>query len=52
VPVTHIALERTMQTSDDEYHRLKHRDRQVLTLADFTDKGTGVIQGVRPELTH
>ena len=37
VVVTSRGRERIVLISNDEYHRLKRRDRQVITAADFTD---------------
>jgi prevent-host-death family protein len=37
VGVTRNGRERTVLISADEYQRLKRRDRQVLTLSDFTE---------------
>lgn len=37
VVVTSRGRERTVLISTEEYHRLKRRDRQVMTAADFTD---------------
>jgi prevent-host-death family protein len=37
VVVTRNGRERTVMISTEEYHRLKRRDRQVLSLDDFDD---------------
>ena len=36
--VTRNGRERLIIMSAEEYHRLKRRDRQVMTLADFTEE--------------
>ena len=36
-----------MLISADEYQRLKRRDRQVLTLSDFTDADVAAFEATR-----
>jgi prevent-host-death family protein len=47
VAVTRNGRERTVLLSADEYHRLKRRDRQVLTLADFTEADIAALEAAR-----
>jgi prevent-host-death family protein len=47
VGVTRNGRERTVLISADEYHRLKRRDREVLTLADFTAEDIAALEAVR-----
>ena len=47
VGVTRHGRERTVLISADEYHRLKRRDRQVLTLADFTEADIAALEATR-----
>jgi prevent-host-death family protein len=47
VAVTRNGRERTVLISADEYHRLKRRDRQVMTLADFTDADIAALESTR-----
>jgi prevent-host-death family protein len=47
VTVTRNGRERTVLISADEYHRLKRRDRQVLTLADFTDEDIAALEATQ-----
>jgi len=47
VAVTRNGREQTVLISADEYHRLKRRDRQVLTLADFSDDDIASLEATR-----
>lgn len=47
VAVTRNGRERTVMISVDEYHRLKRRDRQVLTLGDFTAADIAALEETR-----
>ncbi len=47
VAVTRNGRERTVMISAEEYHRLKRRDRQVLTLADFTEADIAALEATR-----
>ena len=47
VAVTVNGRERTVVISADEYHRLKRRDRQVLSLADFTEEDIAELEAAR-----
>lgn len=47
VAVTRNGRERTVLISAEEYHRLKRRDRQVLTLADFTADDIAALEQTR-----
>ena len=47
VAVTRNGRERTVMISAEEYYRLKRRDRQVLTLADFTEADIAAVEEVR-----
>jgi hypothetical protein len=48
----HGDSEHPMPISPDEYHRLKRHDRQVLTLAAFTDADIAALAETRaPEST-
>lgn len=47
VAVTRNGRERTVLISVDEYQRLKRRDRQVLTLGDFTAEDIAALEGAR-----
>jgi hypothetical protein len=47
VAVTRNGRERTVMISADEYYRLIRRDRQVLTLADFSDEDIAVVEATR-----
>jgi len=44
VTVTRNGRERTVLISAEEYQRLKNRDRQVLTLDDWTDEDIEVLK--------
>ena len=45
--VTRNRRERTVLISADEYRRLRRRDRQVLTLSDFTDADVAALEATR-----
>ena len=47
VAVTRNRRERTVLISAEEYARLKRRDRQVLTLADFTEADIAALEATR-----
>jgi prevent-host-death family protein len=47
VAVTRNGRERTVLISADEYERLKRRDRQVMTLADFTEADLVALEAAR-----
>jgi prevent-host-death family protein len=52
VAVTRNGRERTVMISTEEYKRLKRRDREVLSLDDFTDEDIAAIEAARaPEWT-
>jgi prevent-host-death family protein len=51
VAVMRNGRERLVVLSADEYHRLKKRDRQVLTLEDFTEEDLKAILAVEPSPT-
>jgi PHD/YefM family antitoxin component YafN of YafNO toxin-antitoxin module len=52
VSVTRNGRERTVMISTEEYHRLKRRDREVLSLDDFTDVDIKALENARaPELS-
>jgi PHD/YefM family antitoxin component YafN of YafNO toxin-antitoxin module len=52
VAVTRNGRERTVMISTEEYNRLKRRDREVLSLDDFTDEDIAAIEAARaPEWT-
>jgi hypothetical protein len=45
--------ERRVVISADDYYRLKRRDRQVLSLADFTETDIAALEATRaPELSR
>ena len=48
VAVTRNGRERTVMISTEEYNRLKRRDRQVLSLDDFTDEMIEEIAKAEP----
>lgn len=48
VTVTRNGRDRTVVISADEYHRLKRRDREVLTLEDLTAEDLALIRAARP----
>src|SRR5258707_5976245 len=47
VAVTRNGRERTVMISVEEYRRLKRRDRQVMSLKDFTDGDIAALEAVR-----
>ena len=47
VAIIRSGREHTVLISADEYQRLKRRDRQVLTLADFTAADIAALEAVR-----
>ena len=47
VAVTRNGRERTVMISIEEYRRLKRRDRQVLSLEDFTDTDVAAVEATR-----
>lgn len=47
VAVTRNGRERTVLISIEEYQRLKRRDRQVLTLSDFTEADIAALETIR-----
>src|SRR4029077_6925649 len=47
VAVTRNGRERTVMISVEEYHRLKRRDRRVMSLQDFTDADIAALEGTR-----
>lgn len=47
VAVTRNGRERTVLISTEEYSRLKRRDRQVMTLDDFTDADIAALEATR-----
>ena len=48
VTVTRNGRDRTVVLSADEYARLKRRDREVLSLDDFTDEDIEAIAKAEP----
>ncbi|MGB8840707.1 MAG: type II toxin-antitoxin system Phd/YefM family antitoxin [Aliidongia sp.] len=48
VAVTRNGREGTVLISSEEYRRLKRRDREVLTLSDFTDADIAALEASRP----
>lgn len=48
VTVTCKGRDRMVLLSTEEYNRLKRRDREVMTLADFTDADIAAIKKVKP----
>ncbi|WP_068877071.1 MULTISPECIES: type II toxin-antitoxin system Phd/YefM family antitoxin [unclassified Phenylobacterium] len=48
VTVTRNGRDRTVVISADEYHRLKRRDREVLSLDDFTEADLETIRATQP----
>ncbi|MDO8353666.1 MAG: type II toxin-antitoxin system prevent-host-death family antitoxin [Aestuariivirga sp.] len=48
VTVTSNGRDRMVLLSTEEYNRLKRRDREVMTLADFTDADIAAIKKVKP----
>jgi prevent-host-death family protein len=47
VAVTRNGRERTVMISIEEYRRLKRRERQVLSLDDFTDADIAAVEATR-----
>jgi PHD/YefM family antitoxin component YafN of YafNO toxin-antitoxin module len=47
VAVTRNGRERTVMISTEEYNRLKRRDREVLTLDDFTEADIAALKAAR-----
>jgi prevent-host-death family protein len=47
VAVTRNGREHTVMISADEYYRLRRRDREVLTLADFTEADIAALEATR-----
>ena len=47
VGVTRNGRERTVMISVEEYHRLKRRDRRVMSLEDFTDADLAALEATR-----
>ncbi len=48
VAVTRNGRERTVMISTEEYKRLKRRDREVLSLEDFTEADLAAIEASEP----
>lgn len=48
VAITRNGRERIVVLSVDEYHRLKQRDRQVLSLVDFNEADLQAIHAAEP----
>ena len=48
VAITRNGRERVVVLSVDEYHRLKQRDRQVLSLVDFNEADLQAILAAEP----
>ncbi|MBU6297371.1 MAG: type II toxin-antitoxin system prevent-host-death family antitoxin [Alphaproteobacteria bacterium] len=48
VTVTRNGRDRTVLISSDEYHRLKRRDRRVMTLEDFSPEDLAAIEKAQP----
>ncbi|MEQ1521331.1 MAG: type II toxin-antitoxin system Phd/YefM family antitoxin [Aestuariivirga sp.] len=48
VTVTCNGRDRMVLLSTEEYNRLKRRDREVMSLADFTDADIAAIKTVKP----
>ena len=47
VVVARNGRERTVMISVEEYHRLKRRDRRVMSLEDFTDEDIAALEETR-----
>jgi PHD/YefM family antitoxin component YafN of YafNO toxin-antitoxin module len=47
VTITSNGRDRMVLMSAEEYERLKRRDRQVMTLGDFTDEDIAALEAVR-----
>lgn len=50
VTITRDGLENCVLISPEEYHRLKRRDREVLSLDDFTDADIEALEASRPPI--
>lgn len=48
VSVTRNGRERIVVLSADEYHRLKKRDRRVMSIEDFTEDDLTAIRNAEP----
>ena len=48
VIVTRNGRDRTVTISIEEYHRLKRRDREVLSIDDFTDADIEAVRRAEP----
>jgi len=48
VAVTRNGRDSCVLISDEEYRRLKRRDREVLGLADFSDEDLAALEKARP----
>ena len=48
VTVTSYGRDRTVTISAEEYHRLKRRDREVMSLDDFTEADLEAIRSAKP----
>jgi prevent-host-death family protein len=48
VTVTRNGRDRMVMLSVEEYHRLKRRDRRVMSPRDFTDADLAAIEGAEP----
>jgi prevent-host-death family protein len=48
VTITRNGRERTVMISAEEYQRLKRRDREVLSLDDFTEADMELIRAAEP----
>ena len=53
VVVARNGRDRTVMISVEEYHRLKRRDRRVMSLEDFTDEDIAALEETRaPEVSR
>jgi PHD/YefM family antitoxin component YafN of YafNO toxin-antitoxin module len=48
VTITSNGRDRMVLMSADEYHRLKRRDRQVMTLDEFTQEDVAALRRMQP----
>lgn len=48
VTVTRNGRDRMVMVSAEEYHRLKRRDRRVMSVSDFTDADIAAIEAAEP----
>lgn len=48
VTVTCNGRDRTVILSAEEYHRLKRRDRRIMSVSDFTEADIAAIEGANP----